>query len=98
MAKTKEELNAIKEEVETLNKKLSELTGEELTQVVGGSTGETTNCPYGKTRADKECNFVYHENRCQYSKLWELCPYEDHNEYECKKGYGRFEGEIFRVG
>lgn len=34
--KTKEELNSIKEEVETLNKKLSELTEEELKHVVGG--------------------------------------------------------------
>ena len=35
--KTKEELNALKEEVETLNKKLHELTDEELAQVVGGN-------------------------------------------------------------
>ena len=34
--KTKEELNALKEEVETLNKKLRELTEEELAQVSGG--------------------------------------------------------------
>ena len=34
--KTKEELNALKEEVETLNKKLCELTEEELEQVLGG--------------------------------------------------------------
>ena len=34
--KTKEELNALKKEVETLNKKLAELTDEELAQVVGG--------------------------------------------------------------
>ena len=34
--KTKEELNEIKEEVETLNKKLHELTEEELAQVSGG--------------------------------------------------------------
>ena len=34
--KTKEELNALKEEVETLNKKLVELTDEELAQVSGG--------------------------------------------------------------
>ena len=34
--KTKEELNALKEEVETLNKKLHELTEEELKQVSGG--------------------------------------------------------------
>ena len=37
--KTKEELNAIKEEVETLNKKLAELTEDELAQVTGGATG-----------------------------------------------------------
>ena len=34
--KSKEELNAIKEEVETLNKKLVELNDEELKQVTGG--------------------------------------------------------------
>ena len=35
--KTKEELNALKEEVETLNKKFIELDEEELEQVTGGS-------------------------------------------------------------
>ena len=34
--KTKEELNTLKAEVETLNQKLAELTEEELTQVIGG--------------------------------------------------------------
>ena len=34
--KTKEELNALKNEVEALNDKLSTLTEEELTQVTGG--------------------------------------------------------------
>ena len=34
--KTKEELDALKQEVETLNKKLHELTDEELAQVSGG--------------------------------------------------------------
>ena len=34
--KSKEELNALKEEVETVNKKLAELTDEELAQVSGG--------------------------------------------------------------
>ena len=34
--KTKEELNALKEEVEALNRKLHELTEEELAQVSGG--------------------------------------------------------------
>ena len=36
--KTKEELNVLKEEVEALNKKLQELTEEELKQVSGGSS------------------------------------------------------------
>lgn len=34
--KTKEELNAIKEEAEPLNKRLAELTEDELAQVIGG--------------------------------------------------------------
>ena len=34
--KSKEELKALKEEVETLNQKLAELTDEELAQVSGG--------------------------------------------------------------
>ena len=38
--KTKEDLNALKEEVETLNKKLAELTEEELAQVSGGAISE----------------------------------------------------------
>ena len=37
--KTKEELNALKEEVETVSKKLHELTDEELAQVSGGLRG-----------------------------------------------------------
>ena len=35
--KTKEELNALKEEVETVSRKLHELTEEELAQVSGGA-------------------------------------------------------------
>ena len=36
MSKTKEELDALKEEVETVNEKLAELTPEEIAQVNGG--------------------------------------------------------------
>ena len=36
MSKSKEELNAIKEEVEVVNEKLQELTPEEIAQVSGG--------------------------------------------------------------
>ena len=35
--KSKEELNALKEEVEAVNEKLQELTEEELAQVTGGA-------------------------------------------------------------
>ena len=37
MSKTKEELNKLKEEVETVSKKLQELTEEEIAQVSGGA-------------------------------------------------------------
>ena len=37
--KSKEELDALKEEVETVNGKLQELTPEELEQVTGGAAG-----------------------------------------------------------
>ena len=51
--KTKEELKSLKEEVETLNKKLVELTEEELAQVTGGGatqkpvSADNTDCRYG---------------------------------------------------
>ena len=38
--KSKEELNALKEEAETVNRKLAELTEEELSQVTGGISNE----------------------------------------------------------
>ena len=38
LMKTKEELNAIKEEIKQLNEKLSTLTSEELEQVIGGGS------------------------------------------------------------
>ena len=38
MSKTKEELNALKKELEDLNEKCRELTEEELEQVTGGNT------------------------------------------------------------
>ena len=38
MPKTKEELNALKKEIEALNEKCRELTPEELKEVTGGAT------------------------------------------------------------
>ena len=44
--KSNEELNTIKEEVETVNRKLHELTEEELKQVCGGAGyGSEFQCP-----------------------------------------------------
>ena len=41
MSKTKEELDALKEEVEAVNEKLAELTPEEIAQVTGGLVPST---------------------------------------------------------
>ena len=49
--KTKEELNEIKEEVEALNKKLHELTDEELEQVSGGDSKKCDGCEYNSNGA-----------------------------------------------
>ena len=47
--KTKEELNALKEEVETLNEKLHELTDEELAQVSGGVDRKNVSIAFAKS-------------------------------------------------
>lgn len=45
--KTPEELKAIKEELEAVTKKMSELTEDEMKQVMGGAEGETVReCPF----------------------------------------------------
>ena len=49
--KTQEELNAIKAEIEALNKKLNELSDEELEQVSGGTD------PFGQSD-EAELNHV----------------------------------------
>ena len=60
--KTKEELNALKEEVETQNKKLHELDDEQLAQVAGGVGDERetkmkcSNCGYQKEVAGYHVN------------------------------------------
>ena len=54
--KTKEELNALKEEVESLNKKLAELTEEELAQVVGGAVPDASE--YGFELPGDESDFT----------------------------------------
>ena len=55
MAKTKEELNTIKEEVETLNNKLKELTEDELKLVVGGDEIDNNLCPNNRSKVSDGC-------------------------------------------
>ena len=56
--KTKEELNALKEDAETLNKKLAELTEDELKPVTGGTHVPARFCPHssGCTTAPADCS------------------------------------------
>lgn len=66
-----EELNVLKEEIETLNKKLSELTAEELKQVTGGEGAVTMcRCPECGGLLEKLTDFIdpypaYMCTRCQ---------------------------------
>ena len=55
--KSKEELNALKEEVETLNRKLRELKDEELEQVTGGASAIGADPTLGQNN-DMETNDV----------------------------------------
>ena len=59
--KTKEELNALKEKVEALNKKLHELTDEELAQVTGGVERHTL---------DEEDPVLETQRRCPNCGKW----------------------------
>ena len=65
--KTKEELNALKEEVEALNKKLAELTDEELAQVAGGSVEM-------EIRVCEECGTEFEVDPYLMRLYPELCP------------------------
>ena len=51
--KNEKELNALKEEIAALSAKLSELTGEEMEQVIGGTEFSPAdfsyNCEFNKT-------------------------------------------------
>ena len=70
--KTKEELNVLKEEVETLNKKFHDLTEEELKQVAGGSFD-----PY------MPCDFIKYDyfTKCPNSESYQMSNY--HRCHEC---------------
>ena len=69
--KTEEELNALKEEVEALNKKLAELTEEELQQVAGGMS----NLPsiLGKIPGLHEVTYIRCTNPNCSQHYWQRC-------------------------
>ena len=46
--KTAEELKSLKEEVETVNKKLAELSKDELKAVIGGVNSLCGDCPHSR--------------------------------------------------
>ena len=73
--KTAKELNALKEEMETLNKKLADLSEEEMEQVAGGSYSKLTyycpnsECAYLKTKGkqfEKHLEGNYTKLPCRY--------------------------------
>ena len=80
--KTPEELNSLKEEVETLNKKLAELTGEELEQVIGGQrnhlgrdrsdTAKFMSCP----TCGKPFGWDYEYNVAKYEEHIAICAFD----------------------
>ena len=56
--KTKEELDALKQEVEALNAKLTALSEDELAQVAGGNTGGDGEDPNGRNSETKRCSLL----------------------------------------
>ena len=78
--KSKEELNALKEEFETVSRKLSALSDEELAQVSGGGDDELDEngmpvvCPYRNINNPlKDCNWQYYFRRP--GLICNNCPY-----------------------
>ncbi len=57
--KTKEELNALKEELEALSRKLRELTGDELAQVIGGQNDSNTFVSGPEADRPKDCPYCH---------------------------------------
>ena len=69
--KTKEELNALKEEVEALNRKLAELTEEELEEVAGGTMTTQEKIEFVKENIPKFYGFVPEEIRTAIISAYE---------------------------
>ena len=82
--KTKEELNVLKEEVETVSKKLAELSDKELEQVTGGyaidgKCPEGLECPSMAICPGKGCR--------EYSSNHPLANNKPYCDYFCQRVY-----------
>ena len=78
--KTKEELNELREEVETLNRKLDELTDEELSQVAGGDDhGRMALEKYIKTLCPDKNKILVDAGEGKKLDLDNRVKYDDHN-------------------
>ena len=90
--KTQKELNELKEEVETLNKKLAELNAEELAQVVGGCGAGidpdngilTKQCPFCAEYKD-----FYRTDYTYKIEHWHCCKCGDLTYFQYEKRWER---------
>ena len=62
MAKTKEELNQLKQELESLTNKLEELAEDELMKVTGGVKPAQTHSWFGEPKEDKKQSLAQSED------------------------------------
>ena len=83
--KAKEQLNALKEEVETVSKKLHELTEEEMEQVTGGRDLDSE--PRGTINPEEDyCNDSFYPIDPNGPHLCKNCQRMDWNIMKCKFG------------
>lgn len=69
--KTKEELNALRDEVETIIKKCAELTEDELVQVTGGTSNPPCGLPFCQYSSRESCMYLRSSGgrgiKCKYN-------------------------------
>ena len=91
--KSKQELIALKEKVEILNKKLAKLTEEELAQVCGG--GDTLTCTICKKQFTSVYELAAHVQTHATHEVEEVKEVKESE--EAKMIFSSFEKEIIRV-
>ena len=83
MAKTKEELIALKQEYESLNSKLNELSDDELKQVTGG----LTDLEYQYVFSFADIVYILPEQRAHYIIMENVQTNSRDTKVKCKKRY-----------